>query len=408
MGKWTGRWRGLLLLLVAAVAVAAMLPASATTAPSTSQAEVVSVPGGGWKGSGGGGDGTVGLPWADDKGRVVGHLTVDHLGPPVTPSSHGLPTTLLEGAQQTWDADLRIIKPVAGGTGIIPRIVTSDEKKSYEISDWAREGDITVGQRICHGGWNDGTQKRGGVVCGTVTKVGPTDKCRNNGSGSSTCLVTYTGEGADGFYGGGGDSGSAVWTEQPDGTIKVVGIHKSGNGKKTGFFEPIYAATQLFGGHPLTATHKLSLSAETVDRGTQLTATYQAEEPDATNWIGIYPRDAKPGATAALTWKGAPDKAGTVELDTSNLNPGDYFAYIFEKGGYNSFAKPVPFSVKGGVPTGAGITTCTAPAWNKGGPYQAGATVSHNGRKWTAPHWIGGDREPGRAPIWQDLGPCAA
>ncbi|MFI1966416.1 hypothetical protein ACH429_20290 [Streptomyces pathocidini] len=197
------------------------------------------------------------MAWTDDNNRdTTGFLTVDHLGGPVIPSSHNLPSIQLPVIGQTGRADLELIAPIKTDDPfdwIWPTIVTSSGQ-TFGVVDYAREGDIRVGQRICHGGWNPITVARGGVVCGTVTDVGPTHKCEANPNlGKSTCVVRFTGD--DGLSGGPGDSGAAVWLEDPagnPGNIKVIGIYGAGSGA-TGYFEPTYAATQIFGGRPLTA-----------------------------------------------------------------------------------------------------------------------------------------------------------
>ncbi|KFZ79051.1 beta-N-acetylhexosaminidase [Amycolatopsis sp. MJM2582] len=59
--------------------------------------------------------------------------------------------------------------------------------------------------------------------------------------------------------------------------------------------------------------------------------------------------------------------------------------------------------------TGSGNPgTCTLPAWDRASVYTGGATVSHNGHKWTAQWWTQGE-EPGTTGqwgVWRDNGTC--
>jgi chitinase len=51
--------------------------------------------------------------------------------------------------------------------------------------------------------------------------------------------------------------------------------------------------------------------------------------------------------------------------------------------------------------------SCTAPAWNSATAYSGGATVSYNGRKWTAKWWTQGDVPGANSQnVWTDNGTC--
>lgn len=209
------------------------------------------IPGGGWAGCSSG-CGTIGMAWSDNNGNLVGHITVDHLGGGVgdmisAVAWKNVPAKTLRIIKQTHQADVKMIEPI-DSRRVIPTIITS-AGKSYIISSWAREGDIVVGQRVCQSGWNATTQSKGGVVCGTVSNVGPTDHCRAIGTGKSSCAVTFYHD--SGFTCGPGDSGSAVWSENKDGTIMLLGTIGSNTGSSCKF-EPIYATSQIFGGRPYT------------------------------------------------------------------------------------------------------------------------------------------------------------
>ncbi|WP_199750166.1 family 20 glycosylhydrolase [Amycolatopsis sp. WAC 04169] len=74
-------------------------------------------------------------------------------------------------------------------------------------------------------------------------------------------------------------------------------------------------------------------------------------------------------------------------------------------------AQGIDYYKSGQVPweTGSGNPgTCTLPAWDRASVYTGGATVSHNGHKWTAQWWTQGE-EPGTTGqwgVWRDNGTC--
>lgn len=68
----------------------------------------------------------------------------------------------------------------------------------------------------------------------------------------------------------------------------------------------------------------------------------------------------------------------------------------------------------GAAAPAAAQAQCTAPAWDAGAIYDAGAVVSHNGHQWQASHWMWPGVQPGvdEAPPWwvpwTDLGACGS
>lgn len=208
---------------------------------------------GGFAAEGGGGTGTIGYGWVDDSGRVVGHVTVDHLvrGSKsvefVSTSNFSDPAHLtVPVIGTTDDVDVGVIAAVADE--LEPIIELSDGTR-LTVTNYARAGGIAVGQEVCHSGQNDVTATLH-EVCGDVVSVGATSDCKAN-NGSSTCAVEVKSTRSDGYAGGPGDSGSAAYTYNSDGTVTVVGTYKAA-GAGTGVFEPTYAAMDAFAGHPLT------------------------------------------------------------------------------------------------------------------------------------------------------------
>lgn len=218
---------------------------------------------GGFAAEGAGGRGTIGYGWADDSGAVVGHLTVDHLvrdtsTPDAVESDHVdfkptdnfpmPPNPRVPVLKTTGKVDVAVIGPV--DDKLSPVVELSDGTRLI-ATDYAKAGDITVGQRVCHSGQNERTATMH-EVCGNVIEVGATSGCEPN-SGSSTCAVSVHTDRADGYPGDHGDSGAAAYTYNPDGTITIVGTYKSADdGTGIGSFEPTYAAMDVFDGHPFT------------------------------------------------------------------------------------------------------------------------------------------------------------
>ncbi len=236
------------------LATAALLPIPVLFAVANDTATAApTVPGGGFMACTGGFSncGTIGLPWADGSNNPVGHLTVAHLaeseGQVVrSVAFNGVPETQMTVTKATHSADIGLVSLVS--PDVAPTITLSD-KTVLSVTGYAKEGDIKTGQAVCHSGWNSQTSKVH-EICGTVSEVGPTDNCRAVGTGSSSCAVLFT---ASGSVGGPGDSGAAAYTYKADGTVTVIGLFKGITGSR-GIIEPTYAATQLFGGKPLTGT----------------------------------------------------------------------------------------------------------------------------------------------------------
>ncbi|WP_445165596.1 hypothetical protein ACTXG7_16965 [Mycolicibacterium sp. Dal123E01] len=216
---------------------------------------------GGFSGEGAGGPATIGYGWADDSGAFVGHVTVDHLvrdtrtadaveGDHVdfVPTEHyAMPTNQqVPVLKTTGDVDVALIGPF--DDNVAPVLGLTDGTRLV-VTDFADAGEITVGQRVCHSGYNETTATMH-EVCGAVAQLGATSHCMAN-QGSSTCMLTVKTDRADGFPGGPGDSGAAAYTYNPNGTITLVGTYKGVAGA-IGLVEPTYAAMEVFGGHPYT------------------------------------------------------------------------------------------------------------------------------------------------------------
>lgn len=76
------------------------------------------------------------------------------------------------------------------------------------------------------------------------------------------------------------------------------------------------------------------------------TFKYSIDEPDSTNWVGLYNSDGggpvdEEFVEASLVWEYASDEEGTVALSTSNLLPGNFTAFFLACDGYEWLANPV-------------------------------------------------------------------
>ena len=97
------------------------------------------------------------------------------------------------------------------------------------------------------------------------------------------------------------------------------------------------------------AASTLSLSTTQAQHGTQLTISYTTDDPDPTNWVGIYAvEDGEPdGDPGSRVWQYAPGEDGslTFTIDPAVLPAGDYRAYYLALDGYSSLTAPVDFEV---------------------------------------------------------------
>ncbi|KAK6498380.1 hypothetical protein TWF481_010971 [Arthrobotrys musiformis] len=88
----------------------------------------------------------------------------------------------------------------------------------------------------------------------------------------------------------------------------------------------------------------------------ELTFSYSTTEPAKNNWIGIYlasgggPVEEK-YVSNSLAWTYVPEAAGTVKVDVSSLEAGEYIAFLLAKDGYKWLSQPVYVSIKGRGPS---------------------------------------------------------
>ncbi|KAF5020174.1 hypothetical protein F66182_7814 [Fusarium sp. NRRL 66182] len=91
------------------------------------------------------------------------------------------------------------------------------------------------------------------------------------------------------------------------------------------------------------ASGSLSLSRDQPS----FTFEYSTDKPNDANWIGLYysagggPYHQKKGSSNSVKWKYAPSSRGSVQLDSSNLEPGNYTAFLLANGGYTWLAEPL-------------------------------------------------------------------
>jgi len=247
-------WKQKLVSLSASVGAAALILSIGLGAgASPAQADGGTLGGGQPGCTAGRGCGTLGYAWADSSDAPVGQITVDHLvGDTGTPMSYSAFKGGSDGAvyalKTTDKADLALMRPIASD---LEPLVALRDGTGLTVSGYANEGDIRVGQKVCHSGWSD---QAGAVheICGVIDSVGPAQKCSAllQNPILSTCNVMFrTQNGVS--AGGSPDAGAAVYSYNSDGTIDLVGTMTSTDGGSVGSFEPTYAAMQIFGGHPL-------------------------------------------------------------------------------------------------------------------------------------------------------------
>ncbi|KAF4973972.1 hypothetical protein FZEAL_9079 [Fusarium zealandicum] len=75
------------------------------------------------------------------------------------------------------------------------------------------------------------------------------------------------------------------------------------------------------------------------------TFQYSTQQASSTNWVGLYhfgdgPVDQEKRPGSSITWKYAPGAEGTLQLDPSGLEPGNYTAFFLANGGYKWVSDP--------------------------------------------------------------------
>ncbi|MFJ3708057.1 MULTISPECIES: outer membrane protein assembly factor BamB family protein [unclassified Streptomyces] len=108
---------------------------------------------------------------------------------------------------------------------------------------------------------------------------------------------------------------------------------------------PVSSAAPVGGAPSAVSASTLTLVTQQPQVGQKLSFGYTTDAPGATNWIGIYPANRKPGDGAALVWVYVPNATGTVDLDTSGLPAGSYSAWLLANDGYQALAAPVNFDM---------------------------------------------------------------
>ncbi|MFG2559380.1 metallophosphoesterase N-terminal domain-containing protein [Streptomyces sp. NPDC048496] len=108
---------------------------------------------------------------------------------------------------------------------------------------------------------------------------------------------------------------------------------------------PASSAAPISSAQSAVSASTLTLVTQQPQVGQKLTFSYATDAPSATNWIGIYPANRKPGDGASLTWVYVPNASGTATLDTSGLPAGSYSAYLLANNGYQALAAPVNFDI---------------------------------------------------------------
>ncbi|KAJ6255891.1 hypothetical protein Dda_9350 [Drechslerella dactyloides] len=110
------------------------------------------------------------------------------------------------------------------------------------------------------------------------------------------------------------------------------------------------AASALFFSMSLVQAAPTAGGSLAVTNGDLVTFSYSTTDPNEKNWIGVY--HASGGGpvngekvSESLIWDWAPANQGTLRLDVTTFEPGQYVAFFLARDGYKSLASPVNFNV---------------------------------------------------------------
>lgn len=123
------------------------------------------------------------------------------------------------------------------------------------VTEVASRGSIDVGQPVCHTGYSDYTQDRGGYICGQIVDV--PHACRTFHVRPS-CEITMDSGGSN-KVGWLGDSGGPVWQWVGSRQVRLLGVFTSvsspdGGPPTRGHFIPAFDVLTELGGAPVSAT----------------------------------------------------------------------------------------------------------------------------------------------------------
>ncbi|HEX6446936.1 MAG TPA: hypothetical protein VF053_17715 [Streptosporangiales bacterium] len=137
------------------------------------------------------------------------------------------------------------------------QIGTSDRGKAERavVTGIAARGTVDVGQSVCHTGYSDYTQDRGGYICGQIVDV--PHACRTYHVKPS-CEITMD-SGGSRQVGWLGDSGGPVWQWVGPDEVRLLGVFTSvsspdGGPPTRGHFVPAFDVLAELGGAPVSAT----------------------------------------------------------------------------------------------------------------------------------------------------------
>lgn len=137
------------------------------------------------------------------------------------------------------------------------QIGTSERGRAERVAvtGVALRGTIEVGQPVCHSGYSDYTQDRGGYICGRIVDV--PRSCRAFHVRAS-CEITMD-SGGSRQVGWLGDSGGPVWQWDGPREVRLLGVFTSvsspdGGPPTRGHFVPAFDVLTELGGSPISAT----------------------------------------------------------------------------------------------------------------------------------------------------------
>lgn len=137
------------------------------------------------------------------------------------------------------------------------QIGTSDHGTAERVvvTGIAPRGSIDVDQPVCHSGYSDYTQDRGGYICGRIVDVPRSCRTFHLHAG---CEITMD-SGGSRQVGWLGDSGGPVWQWAGPRQVRLLGVFTSvsspdGGPPTRGHFVPAFDVLAELGGAPVSAT----------------------------------------------------------------------------------------------------------------------------------------------------------
>ncbi|MGW5572517.1 hypothetical protein ACWEVD_15030 [Nocardia thailandica] len=213
--------------------------------------------------------GTQGFVWADPANKPIGFIQMGHsagfrqVGGPVTihdfegkPFAKSVVTKAAGGADAVLSGPATLVN--GGATAKFNPTIALRDGTIKRVTGFAKVSELDMGAKVCFSGQAPlaGETPAEHVYCGSIDELPAAGtNCGEQGNAwggfpRSKCLIRLQqlpGYQTDRH----GDSGSAAWLDNGDGTVKLVGIDSATDSSgKTAWIESIDAITAAFGGKP--------------------------------------------------------------------------------------------------------------------------------------------------------------